>query len=265
MFDESVGMKAPVTYYGGKQKIAKRIVDLLPKHRRYVEPFAGGLAVFYAKPSAMSPDGEVVNDLDGRIANFWKQLRDNPDLVHRIEHTLHCKRTHSDAREAYASMVMGVDGAWAFWVMCMSSFAHQARSSASFARSKARPRTDAMALASKSALVATARDRMRGVVVESEDCIAVIRRYSTPGTLFYCDPPYPGTSHKWGWNTERQSELFDVLRWHPGPAVVSGYHASGDDARGFDKVFMGQIGDGMSRRNKGENGGTECIWIKVAS
>lgn len=42
-------MKTPLTYYGGKQKLAARIVTLIPEHRIYVEPFVGGGAVFFAK------------------------------------------------------------------------------------------------------------------------------------------------------------------------------------------------------------------------
>jgi len=39
-------MRTPITYYGGKQKLSKLIVSLIPKHRMYVEPFFGGGAVF---------------------------------------------------------------------------------------------------------------------------------------------------------------------------------------------------------------------------
>ena len=36
-------MKTPLPYYGGKSRLAKRIVDLMPAHQCYVEPFSGGL------------------------------------------------------------------------------------------------------------------------------------------------------------------------------------------------------------------------------
>jgi DNA adenine methylase len=40
-------MRTPITYYGGKQNMARIIVPLLPPHRLYCEPFAGGAAVFF--------------------------------------------------------------------------------------------------------------------------------------------------------------------------------------------------------------------------
>ncbi|MBP7988838.1 MAG: hypothetical protein KAZ69_17290, partial [Candidatus Microthrix sp.] len=33
----------PIPYYGGKQRIADRIVATFPDHLHYVEPYAGGL------------------------------------------------------------------------------------------------------------------------------------------------------------------------------------------------------------------------------
>src|SRR5260370_16310080 len=67
------GLVPPLKWTGGNHYLAGRIVGLMPTHTHYVEPFAGGLAVLLAK----SPDGisEVVNDLDGRLTNFWKVLQ----------------------------------------------------------------------------------------------------------------------------------------------------------------------------------------------
>jgi DNA adenine methylase len=68
-------MRTPLTYYGGKQKLARQIVALMPAHRVYLEPFAGGAAVLFAKPRA---ERETLNDLDGDIVRFWRALRDRP-------------------------------------------------------------------------------------------------------------------------------------------------------------------------------------------
>ena len=65
-------MRSPISWFGGKMRLAKRIVPLLPPHTTYVEPFGGGAAVLFAKPP--SPV-EVYNDLDGGLVNFFRVLR----------------------------------------------------------------------------------------------------------------------------------------------------------------------------------------------
>lgn len=60
-------MKTPISYYGGKQKLAGKIVELIPAHNLYAEPFIGGGAVYFKKePSNV----EVIN---GRV--YGKCLR----------------------------------------------------------------------------------------------------------------------------------------------------------------------------------------------
>jgi DNA adenine methylase len=62
-------MTGPLSYIGGKNRLAKRLISLFPKHTTYVEPFAGGAQVFFHKePSEV----EVLNDLDGEIVNFFR-------------------------------------------------------------------------------------------------------------------------------------------------------------------------------------------------
>jgi DNA adenine methylase len=64
-------MKIPISYYGGKQRLAKTIAGLIPKHRIYCEPFMGGSAIFFAKPPAKV---EIINDTNGELINFYKTV-----------------------------------------------------------------------------------------------------------------------------------------------------------------------------------------------
>ena len=61
-------MVGPLSYIGGKNRLAKQIIEIFPEHTTYVEAFAGGAQVlFHKEPSNV----EVLNDLDGEIVNFY--------------------------------------------------------------------------------------------------------------------------------------------------------------------------------------------------
>lgn len=42
-------LSQPLKWHGGKHYLAQKIIDLMPKHLHYVEPFGGGLAVLLNK------------------------------------------------------------------------------------------------------------------------------------------------------------------------------------------------------------------------
>lgn len=89
-------------YYGGKQRIASKIVATFPAHTHYIEPYAGGLSVLLAKPPSKI---ETINDLDGELVTFWRVLRDQPDELARVcALTPHARQELSICREPTDSL-----------------------------------------------------------------------------------------------------------------------------------------------------------------
>jgi len=69
-------MVGPLSYIGGKNRLARQVIEIFPKHTTYVEAFAGGAQVFFHKePSKV----EVLNDLDGEIVNFFRVCQAHHD------------------------------------------------------------------------------------------------------------------------------------------------------------------------------------------
>src|SRR5215218_2370713 len=68
--------RTALRYFGGKARLAPWIVDHLPPHVCYVEPFGGAASVLLRKPPAPY---EVYNDLDGDVVGFFRVLRERPD------------------------------------------------------------------------------------------------------------------------------------------------------------------------------------------
>ena len=64
---------------GGKQKLCRRIVALLPEARLYVEPFTGMAAVYMAREPISRVN--ILNDQDKQVVNFLRVNRDEPDAL----------------------------------------------------------------------------------------------------------------------------------------------------------------------------------------
>ena len=60
-------------WHGGKWMLAPWIIENMPAHRIYVEPYCGAASVLFRKPRAYS---EVINDLDGEVTGLFRVLRD---------------------------------------------------------------------------------------------------------------------------------------------------------------------------------------------
>ena len=65
-------MEAIFPYVGGKNRMTKKLIPLIPDHTCYVEPFGGGASLLLAKPKSTT---EVYNDIDNALADFFSLLQ----------------------------------------------------------------------------------------------------------------------------------------------------------------------------------------------
>lgn len=218
-------MKPPFSYYGGKQRMASKIVKLLPKHTVYVEPFAGSCAILFAKPWPKVTDkahySEVINDTNGHVVNFFRQLRDNPDELIRL-----CSLTPYSQEEHQISKDLDIDDdlerARMFYAQINQSFSNRMNSGWSTAvYGKNHP----VSWINRNSRLAACAERLIGTYIACEDAIRCIERWDSPQTLFYCDPPYPGTNqgHYSGYTAEDFVRLVDALDKCSGSFLLSCY------------------------------------------
>lgn len=72
-------INSPFRYAGGKFYARKLILEHIPRHDNYIEPFAGGGSIFFAKSKVTF---NHLNDLDKNLINVYKIIRDYPeDLI----------------------------------------------------------------------------------------------------------------------------------------------------------------------------------------
>lgn len=170
-------MKPPISYYGGKQRMAHRIVPLIPRHTIYVEPFAGGAAVFFQKPwpdvTNTTHYREVINDTDERLVNFYRVLRDHGDeFAHRMAMTPYSAAEYRVAKD----LTIGddeIDAACRYFVNINQSFANKLNGG--WGRN-VYSQNSAATWVSRVARLPEYLERMAGVHIECDDALKVIRQ-----------------------------------------------------------------------------------------
>lgn len=222
------GMKPPFPYYGAKGRLAPRLVDLLPKHRVYVEPFAGSAAVLFAKQPAPV---EVINDLDSNVVTFFRTLRDREaELLRALRFTPYA-REEFDAADLSVEGLDDVERARRFFIRTTQG--HNAAGSggrAGWSNGIRARHTDATATTGLVDRLYQVADRLRTVVVEHRDAREVIAAHDADDTVFYLDPPYLSGTRQCGrdYAHEADSEEFhrslaEALRGVRGTVLLSGY------------------------------------------
>lgn len=177
----------PLAYFGGKQKLADRIVALMPEHTVYLEPYAGGAAVFFRKPRVRY---EVLNDLDGAVVNFWRVLREDPEaLAAAVMETPYSRDEWNGARRSGS----GLEAARQFLVSIDQSFG---RAGNSWSPPALVGRWQPKSWSSLPAKIVDAAVRLQGVAIENDDALKLLPLYDRAGALIYCDPPYAPSSRR---------------------------------------------------------------------
>jgi DNA adenine methylase len=279
----------PLKSHGGKTYMAKRIIARMPAHLHYVEPFAGGLAVLLAR----DPDdrslwldphkgvSELVNDLDGRLMNFWKVFQDDDtfDRFRRQAEAIPLSRPEWERAKAHhdgadpvpggGERALDVTDAVAFFVVARQSLAGRQKAFTAITRSRTRRGINGNASEWIGAVegLPAVHARLWSVVMENRPAVEVIRREDGAGTLFYCDPPYLHATRasKDAYACEMtepdHQELLDVLLKVKGKVMISGY-----PSELYDKALTGWTRHTFDLPNNAAGGSNkrrtqEVLWM----
>lgn len=216
-------MKTPITYYGGKQKLASTILKLLPEHNLYAEPFLGGGAIFFAKPKSAV---EVVNDTNKELINFFRVVQnDFISLETEIRITLHSRDLHRKASTIYNNpdMFNEIKRAWAVWTLASQSFASIIDSSWGY--DKAKDTTSKKISNKRTSFTEEYAIRLQNAQIECTDALRIIKSRDGKDAFFYCDPPYYNSDcgHYNGYSINDFEELLKTLSKIEGKFLLSSY------------------------------------------
>lgn len=178
-------MIGPLSYIGGKNRLASTIIPLLPEHTTYVEPFAGGAQVFFHKPPSKV---EVLNDLDGEIVNFYRVCQWHyQELVRHLEFCTASRRLHHLFAATPPDTLTDVQRAARFFYLQKNSFGGLVLKQHFHYGVIQNPNYNPKRIPE---ILRQAHERLQRVQIECLPYEQILARYDRPTTVFYLDPPY---------------------------------------------------------------------------
>ncbi|WP_300642381.1 DNA adenine methylase [uncultured Helicobacter sp.] len=215
-FTKATTLKAPFGWIGGKSRLAKEIVEMMPEHKLYVEVFGGGLSVLYAKPK-MPKISEVVNDINGELVNLHRVIKTFPvTFTSLLSELLISREMFFDFKNKRLTPKNKIERAVFFYYCLTYSFASKGDS---FAMPKSRP---AKKLYKDFSVWSK---RLSSVCIENLSFEKLIKEYDREETLFYLDPPYMGTEDYYkntlGFGKKEHELLAEILKGIKGKFILS--------------------------------------------
>lgn len=252
-------MNAILNYPGAKWGIAQTIVELMPKHRSYLEPFFGSGAVLFNKPPSAI---ETINDIDGDIVNFFTVLRECPqELAEKIALTPYSREVFDDAHENRGTDAF--DKAYRFAIRSRMGHGFKTYQKTGFKIDVyARERSYCVNVWNKMPdLLADAAIRLKQVQIENRPALELIKKFNYDNVLIYADPPYllntrGGKQYRCEMNEQDHMELLAALADHKGYVILSGY-----PSEMYDRELSGWRKIEKRSYNQNSDARTEVLWF----
>ena len=211
-------VKSPLKLVGGKYRLADWIVSHFPPHECYCEPFCGACHVLCAKePSRV----EIINDKDGDLVNFLLVARDQPERLVKAVSSLPYSRLLYEKWKKEELPKDEFERAVRWFYLIRSCFAGRIKMGWGFSKKE----NSSSVYQSTCQRIQAFADRLKKVQIDCLDFRECIKRYDSPETLFYCDPPFVNKEYYYSISFTEQDhrDLAEILHRIKGKVVLSYY------------------------------------------
>lgn len=235
----------------------------MPEHKAYAEPFAGGLNVLVQKPAC---EFEVASDLNGRLMNCMRVLRDEPDELFRlIEMTPWHDGERLLAKEQSADPLEDARRVW-----CGINMSMIGNTNFAINGGFRWPRTPLNGNTKNYAVYASNMDRFSAFVRRIKnvhfvimDALDLLTSINGKQFFVYVDPPYMSdtrsrkSAYSHEQNTDFHERLVQKLLAFDGKVMLSGYKTAVYEP--LENAGWQRIDKDMSTNSGGNR--TESIWV----
>ncbi len=219
-----------IPWMGGKRRLARQILPLFPPHTCYVEPFAGGAALFFLKDPLKV---EVLNDINRDLITLYRVVQNHlEEFIRQFRWLLVSRKIYEWLQSTPPDTLTDIQRAARFYYLQRTSFGGKIQGQYFGTATTSPPRLNLLRIEEE---LSQAHLRLARVLVEHLDWQACIEKYDRKHTLFYCDPPYWGTE---GYGVEFAAEQYEMLA-EMGRTIKGKMVVSVNDIPEMRKTFKG--------------------------
>lgn len=206
-----------IPWIGGKRRLAKHILPLFPAHTCYVEPFAGGAALFFLKdPSKV----EVLNDYNSDLIALYRVVQHHlEEFIRQFKWALVSRQMYGWLSDTPPDTLTDIQRAARFYYLQKMAFGGKVSSRTFGIAPSSPPKLNLLRIEED---LSQAHLRLSRCYIEHLDWNKCIERYDRPDTLFFCDPPYWQTEgYGVDFGLERYGELAEVISKAKGKVILT--------------------------------------------
>lgn len=254
-------MKSLLHYPGGKKRIAPWIIENMPEHHSYLDPFFGGGAILFAKPPSRI---ETVNDLDGDVVNFFRviqNLESCRELQEWLTYTPYSRQVYEETFQEEPKSP--VEQAGYFAVRSMQSHGFRLTEKCGW-KKDVYGREAAYAVRYWNQLpevLAEMAVRLKGVQIENRPALELIRAFDHENVLIYLDPPYVLSTrgrkqYRHEMSDQDHEELLETVIGSRAKVMLSGY-----DCKLYERYLKDWYKLQMPSRAQNNLRRVETLWM----
>lgn len=196
-------VNSPIRWVGGKSRLRKLIIPLIPSHSCYLELFAGASWVLFGKDASSV---EVLNDIDQELINFFRILKSNPEgLIDAFEWEIVSRAEFDRLVNLDSAVLDDVARAHRFYYILMAGWGGELnypRFQTSISDGGHGNRLIG-ALKHLRERLLPVHKRLSTVIIENLSWEECLDRYDRPKTFIYLDPPYPNNGCNYKHNMQK--------------------------------------------------------------
>ncbi|WP_373020705.1 DNA adenine methylase [Thiomicrorhabdus sp.] len=211
-------MSSPIIpWMGGKRRLAKHIIPMIPEHTCYVEPFSGGAAIFFMKPESKV---EVINDLNGELVNLYRVVQNHmEEFIRQFKFSLVSRQLFKWEQMKNPETLTDIQRAARFFYLQKLCFGGKSTGQTYGTATTSKPRLNINTIGEE---LTEAHFRLHKTNIENLSWELCVKKYDRPHSFFYLDPPYWQTAGYGGdFDFEHYEKMAEFMRVIQGKMMIS--------------------------------------------